>query len=46
MDDIEVQGVSGQMQQSVIQGDQDKILQLGEQGGGNSRSGGMGTGWR
>ena len=27
MDDIEVQGVSAQMQQSVIQGDQDKILQ-------------------
>ena len=27
VDDIEVQGVSAQMQQSVIQGDQDKILQ-------------------
>ena len=26
-DDIEVQGVSAHMQQSVIQGDQDKILQ-------------------
>ena len=27
MDDIEVQGISAQRQQSVIQGDQDKIIQ-------------------
>ena len=27
MDDIELRGVSAQMQQSIIQGDQDKILQ-------------------
>ena len=27
VDDIEVQGVSAQTQQSVIQGDQDKIIQ-------------------
>ena len=27
MEEIEIQGVSAQMQQSIIQGDQDKILQ-------------------
>ena len=27
VDDIELRGVSAQMQQSIIQGDQDKILQ-------------------
>ena len=35
VDDIEVQGVSAQMQQSVVQGDNDKILQ----GDGKSMSG-------